>query len=280
MDKRIERAYDIIKRQYLEKLQLKRIAFLVGVSPYHFQRLFTKEMGESPAECLKRIRLERAVHLMVLDPGISISSLAGACGYGSLAVFSRAFSNRYGRSPQAYLQGIQFHHLPQERLPFAVDVVQCNTRHVLYVHTNMYWEKLEKDFEKAEALAKRKKITTLGSRLGVITHIAFHGSKRNLNYYAGVEILASSMKGWEELCYTIPGGMYASFIVSAPHTELLSILMRFKNHWLDHSPYRISEILSFEKWEDDGSRRVFIPVKRKSRRAPSPSLRSREGAGG
>lgn len=262
MDKRIERAYDIIKRQYLEKLQLKRIAFLVGVSPYHFQRLFKKEMGESPAECLKRIRLERAVHLMALDRGMSISSLAGACGYGSLAVFSRAFSKRYGRSPQAFQQGIQFHHLPPARLPFAVEVVQCNTMYVLYEHTNMYREKFEKDFEKAEALAKRKKIATLGSRLGVITHIAFHGPRRNLNYYAGIEILASSMKGWEERCYTIPGGMYASFTVNAPHSEFLGILMRFKHHWLDHSPYRISEIFSFEKWEKDGRRRVFVPITR------------------
>lgn len=264
MDKRIERAYDIIKRHYHEKLLLKKIAFMVGVSPFHFQRLFKKEMGESPTQCMSRIRLERAVHLMALAPDTSISSLAERSGFSSLAIFSRAFSKHYGRSPQVFQQGIHFHHLPQQTLPFTVEVVQCNDMHVLYEHTNMYSEKLEKDFEKAEAWAKRKKIATLGSRLGIITHIAFHGPKRSLNYYAGVEISTNAMKGWEEYCYTIPRGKYASFTIATPHIGFLNVLTRFKHHWLDYSPYHISEIFAFEKWEDDGSRRIYVPVKRKS----------------
>jgi AraC-like DNA-binding protein len=264
MDKRIERAYDIIKRHYHEKLLLKKIAFMVGVSPFHFQRLFKKEMSESPAECMARVRLERAVHLMALDPGISISSLAERSGFSSLAIFSRAFSKRYGRSPKVFQQGIQFHHLPQETLPFTVDVVQSNTIHVLYEHTNMYKEKLEKDFEKVKIFAKRKKITTHDSRLGIITHIGFHGPKRSMNYYAGVEISADAMKGWEEFCYTIPRGKYASFMMTEPHADLLNILVRFKHHWLDRSQYLISEIFAFEKWESDESRRIYVPVKRKT----------------
>ena len=211
---------------------------------------------------MTRIRLERAVHLMVLNPNGTVSSLAKDCGFSSLAIFSRAFSKRYGRSPQVYQQGIQLHHLPPEGLPFAVEVVQSNTMHVFYEHTNMYKEKLTKDFEKAETMAARKKIPTLGTRMGIMTHIAFHGPKQSLNYYAGVEISAASMKGWEERCYTIPGGKYASFTLTGPHADLLSALMRFKNHWLDHSPYLISEIFVFERWEKDGSRRVYVPVKR------------------
>ena len=46
--KRVERAIDYITRNYKDKLSLEDIVAEIHVSPFHFQRLFSKWAGVSP----------------------------------------------------------------------------------------------------------------------------------------------------------------------------------------------------------------------------------------
>lgn len=77
------------------------LARLAGVSLRQLERLFAGHLGESLNDAYRRIRLEQAVQLLK-KTGLSVTSVAIACGFRSSSHFSRAFKAHYGMSP---LQG-------------------------------------------------------------------------------------------------------------------------------------------------------------------------------
>ena len=74
------------------------LANLAGVSLRQLERLFTAHLGESLNDCYRRIRLDQAAQLL-RKTGLSVTSVALACGFRSSSHFSRAFKARHGVSP-------------------------------------------------------------------------------------------------------------------------------------------------------------------------------------
>jgi AraC-like DNA-binding protein len=94
-------------RQNLHDTQLstQSIAAAFRISPRHVQGLFA-EYGESPGAYVRGQRLElarRRLNTAIHGHG-SIEDIAVACGFGSLAHFSRSFKAAYGESPRSYLR--------------------------------------------------------------------------------------------------------------------------------------------------------------------------------
>ncbi len=84
--------------------ELKTLADLAaadGRSPFHLQRLFRAEVGESPLQYSRRVRLQRAAaallvtHKSVLDIGLD-------AGYDSHEGFTRAFRALFSLSPKQF----------------------------------------------------------------------------------------------------------------------------------------------------------------------------------
>jgi AraC family transcriptional regulator of adaptative response/methylated-DNA-[protein]-cysteine methyltransferase len=83
--KRIEQAILFIEQQALEQPSLEEIAEHVGLSPYHFQRLFKRWAGVSPKRFLQYLTVECAKRLLrdsasVLDTSLEV----GLSGPGRL----------------------------------------------------------------------------------------------------------------------------------------------------------------------------------------------------
>ena len=77
------------------------IADHAGFSRFHFGRIFSLAVGESIAEFVRRIRLERAAwHLEFSDA--SVTEIGFDAGYGSLEGFSRAFRDIYNVAPSEF----------------------------------------------------------------------------------------------------------------------------------------------------------------------------------
>lgn len=74
------------------------LANLAGVSLRQLERLFAAHLGESLNDCYRRIRLDQAAQLL-RKTGLSVTSVALACGFRSSSHFSRAFKARHGVSP-------------------------------------------------------------------------------------------------------------------------------------------------------------------------------------
>jgi AraC family transcriptional regulator len=80
---------------------LRSLAQIAHLSPYHFLRTFEELTGTTPHQYLLRARLrEAAIRLRiestrVLDIGL-------ACGFGDISNFNRSFRAEFGMSPRAY----------------------------------------------------------------------------------------------------------------------------------------------------------------------------------
>jgi transcriptional regulator GlxA family with amidase domain len=81
--------------------QLKELAAKVGVSGRHLARLFTAEIGRTPAEFVDTVRVEAARAL--LEGGTdSVELIAGRVGLGSAETLRRLFLRTLSVTPTAY----------------------------------------------------------------------------------------------------------------------------------------------------------------------------------
>lgn len=95
---RIILAINYINDNLSEKITLDDISGAACFSPFHFHRIFTNMLGETPSDFLNRVRLEKAANLLILNSSLTISEIVVTCGFSSSAVFSRAFRKKFGVS--------------------------------------------------------------------------------------------------------------------------------------------------------------------------------------
>jgi AraC-like DNA-binding protein len=77
------------------------VARQVGLSRFHFLRLFAKVLGVTPHQHLVRSRLRRAARLLARE-ACTISDAAFEAGFGDLSNFVRTFRRAAGVSPRDY----------------------------------------------------------------------------------------------------------------------------------------------------------------------------------
>lgn len=99
-----DRAHEVaahIEAHHAAELPLGALAAIAGMSPFHFLRLFQRELGLTPHQYLIRTRLRRAVALL-RDTRFSVTEVALAVGYGDLSNFVRTFRKQVGCTPEAF----------------------------------------------------------------------------------------------------------------------------------------------------------------------------------
>ena len=84
-----------------EAIELVTIASHVGVSTFHFLRMFAAVVGVTPHQYLVRTRLRKGARLLV-EGDRSITDVAGEVGFGDLSNFVRTFRRAAGVSPRRF----------------------------------------------------------------------------------------------------------------------------------------------------------------------------------
>ncbi|KQZ59208.1 transcriptional regulator [Lysobacter sp. Root559] len=84
-----------------EAVDLERTAASVGLSAFHFLRLFSAVLGVTPHQYLLRARLRRAVPLLA-DASRPITEVAYDSGFADLSNFVRTFRRAAGVSPRGF----------------------------------------------------------------------------------------------------------------------------------------------------------------------------------
>ncbi len=84
-----------------QEIDLEGAAGQVGISPFHFLRLFTNVLGVTPHQYLVRSRLRHAARLLA-DDGLPITDVAYEVGFGDLSNFVRTFPRAAGVSPRRF----------------------------------------------------------------------------------------------------------------------------------------------------------------------------------
>lgn len=103
--KRITGVLEYIAANLEQKLSLEQLAKQSSYSPSHFHRMFTEIVGETPADYVKRLRLEQSAHLLIYEPNMAVTDIALQCGFSSLSYFTYAFTEYFQQSPKAWREG-------------------------------------------------------------------------------------------------------------------------------------------------------------------------------
>jgi transcriptional regulator GlxA family with amidase domain len=77
------------------------LACRAAMSPRHFTRVFTDEVGEAPGAYVERIRTD-AARRQLEETDDTVMSIAARCGFGSAETMRRNFVRRLGVSPDRY----------------------------------------------------------------------------------------------------------------------------------------------------------------------------------
>jgi AraC family transcriptional regulator len=80
---------------------LRSLAQVARLSPYHFLRTFEGLTGTTPHQYLLRVRLRRAAFRLRTE-STKILDIALGCGFGDVSNFNRSFRAEFGVSPRVY----------------------------------------------------------------------------------------------------------------------------------------------------------------------------------
>ncbi|MCZ6465281.1 MAG: GlxA family transcriptional regulator [Proteobacteria bacterium] len=89
-------------------LSVESLAQRAGMSPRNFARVFTREVGTTPARFVETSRVESARRRLEESP-TGVEEVATACGFGSAETMRRAFLRSVRVSPSDYRERFQTH---------------------------------------------------------------------------------------------------------------------------------------------------------------------------
>lgn len=82
-------------------LSVAALAQRVAMSPRHFARVFTQEVGTTPGQFVEKVRVEAARRLLEESPQ-GVKGIAAECGFGSADTMRRAFLRTVRVAPITY----------------------------------------------------------------------------------------------------------------------------------------------------------------------------------
>ncbi|HXE91629.1 MAG TPA: AraC family transcriptional regulator [Terriglobales bacterium] len=100
---RVRAVCERFERDYAQEHSLTSLGRAVGMSPYHFARIFRELTGTPPHRRLLEVRLQRAAQR--LRDGCPVTDTCFAVGFSNLSHFIRLFRGRFGTSPSRYSRG-------------------------------------------------------------------------------------------------------------------------------------------------------------------------------
>lgn len=102
-----------IDANFSEKIALKDMASMIGVSPSRFSHIFTNKFGISFQEYLHELRFEKAMRL-IPSRNLSLTTIAQMSGFSDGKYMNRMFLKHLGCTPREYRGNLYPTYHPQE----------------------------------------------------------------------------------------------------------------------------------------------------------------------
>ena len=96
----LSRVTDYINDCLTQTIKVQDMAKLLGISRFHFSRLFKQTIGMSPHQYVMQQRIELAKQLLKQD--LAIADIALECGFNSHSHLGKYFRAMTGMIPKAY----------------------------------------------------------------------------------------------------------------------------------------------------------------------------------
>jgi len=100
---RIQTAIHFMNSNLERPILLGEMASVARLSPSHLSHLFKTQTGLSPGEYLRRLRMEKASHLLATTL-LSIKEIMAMVGYNNRSNFLRHFRRYFDLAPSEYRQ--------------------------------------------------------------------------------------------------------------------------------------------------------------------------------
>ena len=98
---RMQKVHEFVLKNFQEKVELTKVADLIGMAPTAFSRYFKQIAHKTFSEFVIGIRIGHACKLL-MDKRFSVAQIAYESGFGSLSNFNEQFKKTMGLSPLAY----------------------------------------------------------------------------------------------------------------------------------------------------------------------------------
>jgi AraC family transcriptional regulator len=267
---RVNRAIDHIVAHLHEPLRLRTVARAAMLSPFHFHRVFQALVGETPAEFVKRLRLEKALGLMARPRPPSLTAIALACGFSSSSDFSRSFKQRFGVAPRVFdvsawrkdhgdvleakvhraVEARHLRRLPPRQNPdkFRVAIRDLPARNVAYIRVARPYQgdAVLKAAERLVAWAERQGLAD-GQWLGYQWDNPEITALEDCRYYVAVEAERFTAKG-DVGRFRFPPMTVADVEIRGGLDLELRALQWLYGTWLPRSGYVPDDHPAFESW--------------------------------
>ncbi len=263
-------------------IDINQLSCDLGVSRFHFHRLFKEQMGMNIYESIKSIRLQKASTLLSTNKSSTITEITRMCGYSSQTSFILAFKERFGQTPKMWRNGgykkysdriLSSSPSASASLADFADIVpkivKTDAKKVYYIRHRGYnkeviwvWQKMIswvytnelEDFEQVGIYYDNPIITPL-DKCFYVAGIIVKESK---------DFPDSSLQSFE-----LSSGLYATFDVEGKYGDILKLIQWAYHYWLPNSGFETTPDPSytiFEKnhyLENDGKfkAKYYVPVR-------------------
>jgi AraC family transcriptional regulator len=253
-------------------LSLDRLAALTCFSPTHFHRIFKGMMGETVADHIRRIRLERAA-LRLTGGRHSVTEAAFDAGYETVESFSRAFKKMFGCPPSKYRarhwQMMQdrfpglIHYSPDTaHRPFSPDnrketnmEVRMETvppMRVAFIRKTGPYNQCEEAWARLCAWAGPKGLLRADTRFLGVGHDDPQVTPPDKIRYDACVTVDEAVEGEGEVgIQSVGGGRYAVTTHRGPYENLETTYAELMGRWLPLSGERLGDNLCFELYLND-----------------------------
>jgi AraC family transcriptional regulator len=297
---RFRKVLAFIQEHFTSDIKLSTMAEVANFSPFHFHKLFTHYIGESPKQYVLRLRLEKIAHKLKLYPELSVLELSLESGFSSPSTFGRAFKKYYGISPDEFRKlshdeiskictskdnkskdfdtsstefcNVNFN--KNELSDFTsggkIKVIKLRSLKVAFIDSPLGNNNaVSNAFKVLCKIATPRDLINNETRfIGIFLDLPFFTELRKCRFRACITLPDSICIPKNIGVYEIPENKYATYSIKGSLNDTLNSLIAFKHHMIDTSGYKIAETIGYEEYQINPAteeyecieRNMFIPV--------------------
>jgi AraC family transcriptional regulator len=224
-EKRLLRVLDHIHDNPAGDLSLDALSDVAAMSRFHWHRVFRAMTGETLAQAVRRIRMQRASYLLVMTAE-PLTAISAKVGMENLASFNRCFAEQFLMSPTAFrnrgeLRPFARNPLPRRSQMYPVAIrTEAPIRLAAVPHKGAYFE-ISRAFQKLSAvMASRDLFRNAGRMIAVFYDDPQSVAEPDLRSHAGFEITGRSDLSAPLEEVALAGGRQAVLTYNGPYAGL------------------------------------------------------------
>lgn len=254
---RVQRAIAHMAANLDRDLDLETLSAVACFSPHHFHRIYRAVTGETTAETVRRLRLNRAAASLIqgTDP---IAAVARRAGYGSVEAFTRAFAGMYGITPGAYrrrgrlIDPVPTTRTDEDRTMYDVTIDATPALRLAGLDHRGPYTAIGATFDRLSAWAGPRRLIGPGTRfLGLYLDDPETVPAERLRSVAAMTVGPEVAADGEVRILTLDAGPFARIVHKGPYAELEGAYRWLYRDWLPSSGREPADAPCFEEYLND-----------------------------